>query len=159
MVAAIRRGRGVHSVCRHECARKLQANNFSTVTFVFLIDAALTILHNSPPRMVVTELKMDLACPESCFQAESASACMQQMQNWAGTMFWKRHLSIMSVARQMCQSPFEETLVQDYAGLGTLNLFTIIQGKLYNIMEHSKGHFRRLMLTPESNALSTISSS
>ncbi|KAK5797532.1 hypothetical protein VI817_003823 [Penicillium citrinum] len=98
-----------------------------TVTFVFLIDAALTILHNSPPRMVVTELKMDLACPESCFQAESASACMQQMQNWAGTMFWERHLSIMSVARQMCQSPFEETLVQNYAGLGTLNLFTIIQ--------------------------------
>lgn len=127
------------------------------MTFVFLIDAALTILHNSPPRMVVTELKMDVACPESCFQAESASACMQQLHNWTDTMFWESRLSIKSVVRQICQGPLEDTLIKDFASLGTLNLFTIIQCKLHQSGRIKGGIFRRLILTPHSNTLPTIS--
>lgn len=98
-----------------------------TTIFVFLIDAALTILHNSPPRMVVPELKMEVATPESCFQAESASECMEQLRNWAQSRFWKNRLSVVSVVRRICQSPIEESLIQDFACLGTLNLFTTVQ--------------------------------
>ncbi|KAJ5983198.1 hypothetical protein N7481_005297 [Penicillium waksmanii] len=98
-----------------------------TIIFVFLIDAALTILHNSPPRMVVPELKMDVACPESCFQAESASECMKELHTWATTRFWKSRLSIVSVVRRICQCPIEESIIEDFAGLGTLNLFTLVQ--------------------------------
>lgn len=109
--------------------RKTKSDNSSTTIFVFLIDAALTILHNSPPRMVVPELKMDVATPESCFQAESASECVEQLRNWSETRFWKNRLSVVSVVRRICQNPIEQSLVQDFACLGTLNLFTMVQGK------------------------------
>lgn len=72
---------------------------------------------------------MDIACPESCFQAESAAECMKELRGWAETRFWKSRLSVVSVVRRICQSPIEEALVQDFACLGTLNLFTVVQGK------------------------------
>ncbi|KAJ5089197.1 hypothetical protein N7532_007881 [Penicillium argentinense] len=106
-----------------------------TIIFVFLIDAALTIFHNSPPRMVVPELKMDVACPEACFQAESAGECMRQLKFWAKTRFWKHRLSIVSVVRRICQSAIDESLVQEFSQLGTLNLFTMVQS-IHSLMFH-----------------------
>lgn len=100
------------------------------MTYIFLIDAALTILHNSPPRMVVSELKMDVACPESCFQAESAEECGKNLRAWAVTRFWKKRISVVSVSRRVCQSMIDDDLVQEYSLLGTLNLFTMVQGGL-----------------------------
>lgn len=97
------------------------------MTYIFLIDAALTILHNSPPRMVVSELKMDVACPESCFQAESAQECFQNIRGWAQTRFWKNRISVVSVVRRVCQNMIDDGLVQEYSHLGTLNLFTMVQ--------------------------------
>ena len=97
--------------------------------FVFLIDAALTIFHDSPPRTLVSELKMDVACPEACFQAESAEECLGSLRVWAGTRFWKNRLSIVSAVRRICQSPIEDSLAQELSQLGTLNLFTMVQGE------------------------------
>lgn len=99
-----------------------------TITFAFLLDAALTILHNSPPRIVVSELKMDVACPEACFQAETAEECLASLKVWSSTRFWKKRLSVVSVVRRICQGPIDETLVQGFSSLGTLNLFTLVQG-------------------------------
>lgn len=99
------------------------------MTYIFLIDAALTILHNSPPRMVVSELKMDVACPESCFQAESAQDCIKEVRAWAQTRFWKNRISVVSVVRRVCQKTIDDDLVQEYSHLGTLNLFTMVQGR------------------------------
>lgn len=129
LVETICRGRRVDSVRLLSLRGNCQADEPSTIIFVFLIDAALTILHNSPPRMVVPELKMDVACPESCFQAESAPECMKELHTWATTRFWKSRLSIVSVVRRICQCPIEESIIEDFAGLGTLNLFTLVQGK------------------------------
>ncbi|OOQ91172.1 hypothetical protein PEBR_01253 [Penicillium brasilianum] len=106
-----------------------------TMTYIFLIDAALTILHNSPPRMVVSELKMDVACPESCFQAESAEECGNNLRAWAVTRFWKKRISVVSVARRVCQSMIDDDLVQEYSLLGTLNLFTMVQA-IHSLMFH-----------------------
>jgi hypothetical protein len=36
----------------------------------------------------------------------------------------------VSVVRRICQSPIEESIIEDFAGFGTLNLFTLVQGKL-----------------------------
>lgn len=96
---------------------------------MFLIDAALVIFHNSPPRVVVSELKMDLACPESCFQAESAIDCRLELEYWSGTQFWENRLSIVSVVRQICQKELDDDLIGEFSRLGTLNLFTMVQGK------------------------------
>ncbi|KAJ5381795.1 uncharacterized protein N7496_004223 [Penicillium cataractarum] len=106
-----------------------------TMTFIFLMDAALTILHNSPPRMVVSELKMDVACPESCFQAESAQECNKNLRTWAVTRFWKKRISVVSVVRRVCQSIIDDDLVQEYSFIGTFNLFTMVQA-IHSLMFH-----------------------
>jgi hypothetical protein len=71
---------------------------------------------------------MDVSCPEACFQAESASDCLLQLEDWSKTGFWRNRLSIVSVVRRICQNEINEELVQEFAHLGTLNLFTIVQG-------------------------------
>ncbi|KAJ5688988.1 hypothetical protein N7462_003380 [Penicillium macrosclerotiorum] len=86
-----------------------------TIIFIFLIDAALTILHNSPPRMVVLELKMDVACPEACFQAESANDCFEALQPWASSRFGAKRLSIVSALHNSLV--FESTLAPIQTGL------------------------------------------
>ncbi|KAJ5664999.1 uncharacterized protein N7477_007447 [Penicillium maclennaniae] len=106
-----------------------------TIIFAFLIDAALTILHNSPPRIVVSELRMDVACPEACFQAETAEECLQILRVWSSTRFWKKRPSVVSVVRRICQGPIDETLVQEFSILGTLNLFTLVQA-IHSLMFH-----------------------
>ncbi|OJJ85407.1 transcription factor domain-containing protein [Aspergillus glaucus CBS 516.65] len=104
-----------------------------TLTYVFLFDAALTIFHNSPPRMVVSELRMDMACPETCFQAESAEECLSELGKWSGSVFWRERLSVASVVRRMCQprpqaqASEEQGLVLGFSQIGTLNLFTTVQ--------------------------------
>lgn len=108
-----------------------------TLIYVFLFDAALTIFHNSPPRMVVSELRMDMACPEACFQAESAEECLSELEKWSGSVFWRERLSVASVVRRMCQpqpqteAQASETLepAPGFSRMGTLNLFTTVQCK------------------------------
>ncbi|KAJ6070251.1 hypothetical protein N7467_011570 [Penicillium canescens] len=106
-----------------------------TIIFVFLIDAALVIFHNSPPRLMVSELKMDVSCPEACFQAESATECMSRFEQWTETRFWRNRLSIVSVVRQICQAEIDEDLVQEFSKIGTLNLFTMVQA-IHSLMFH-----------------------
>ncbi|GES65960.1 hypothetical protein ATEIFO6365_0012035200 [Aspergillus terreus] len=98
-----------------------------TLTYVFLFDAALTIFHNSPPRMVVSELKMEVACPEACFQAESAAECFSALKKWENSVFWRDRLSISAVVRRMCQKDLDGHLVRGFACMGTLNMFTTVQ--------------------------------
>ncbi|KAJ5524265.1 hypothetical protein N7513_009384 [Penicillium frequentans] len=105
------------------------------LTFVFLIDVALIVLHNSPPRMLISELRMDVVCPEACFQAESAAECLGCLRVWAGTRFWKNRLSVVSVVRRICQSPMEDALVHEFSQLGTFNLFTVVQA-IHSLMFH-----------------------
>jgi len=102
-----------------------------TLTYVFLFDAALTIFHNSPPRMVVSELRMDMACPEASFQAESAEECLFELRKWSSSVFWRERLSVASVVRRMCQpqpqAQTSEEPVQGFSQMGTLSLFTTVQ--------------------------------
>ncbi|KAG7107990.1 hypothetical protein HYQ45_018200 [Verticillium longisporum] len=46
-----------------------------TGIYVFLLGSAFTIFYNLPPNVVVAELHMSLASPESCFQAYSYQEC------------------------------------------------------------------------------------
>ncbi|OQE30973.1 hypothetical protein PENFLA_c002G00743 [Penicillium flavigenum] len=106
-----------------------------TIIFIFLIDAALVIFHNSPPRIMVSELKMDVSCPEACFQAESATECLSHFEKWTTTRFWRRRLSIVSVVRQICQAKIDDDLVEEFSIIGTLNLFTMVQA-IHSLMFH-----------------------
>jgi hypothetical protein len=109
-------------------SRRACNNQSRTIIFVFLIDAALVIFHNSPPRVVVSELKMDVSCPEACFQAESATECLLQLEEWTKTRFWRNRSSMVSVVRRICHYQIDEEMVREFSQLGTLNLFTVVQG-------------------------------
>ncbi|KAJ0416505.1 hypothetical protein BJY00DRAFT_316754 [Aspergillus carlsbadensis] len=98
-----------------------------TMTYVFLFDVALTIFHNSPPRMVVSELKMEMACPEACFQAESAEECFRLLKEWETMTFWRKRFSITSVLKNICQTELTSLAVDEYCQMGSLNLFTAVQ--------------------------------
>ncbi|KAL2844594.1 hypothetical protein BJY01DRAFT_248103 [Aspergillus pseudoustus] len=104
-----------------------KAAMFRTITYVFLFDVALTIFHNSPPRMVVSELKMEMACPEACFQAESAEECFRLLKEWETTIFWNKRLSITSLLKSICQTELTSLDVDEYSHMGSLNLFTTVQ--------------------------------
>lgn len=77
--------------------------------------------------MVVSELKMEMACPEASFQAESAEECLAALENWSQTIFWRRHLSIVAVVKSLCQKEQTAETVDEYSKMGTLNLFTAVQ--------------------------------
>ncbi|RDW74283.1 transcription factor domain-containing protein [Aspergillus mulundensis] len=98
-----------------------------TTTYIFLFDAALTIFHNSPPRMVVSELRMEVTCPEPCFQAQSAEECFAAIKKWEATAFWRHHMSIAALVKAICQAELEPKVVEAYADMGALNLFTAVQ--------------------------------
>ncbi|EXJ65595.1 uncharacterized protein A1O5_11122 [Cladophialophora psammophila CBS 110553] len=49
------------------------------MTFVFVMDTGLTTWHNTPTKLVLRELEMAPACPELCFQAESAAGCADKL--------------------------------------------------------------------------------
>ncbi|KAL4876470.1 hypothetical protein BJY04DRAFT_231649 [Aspergillus karnatakaensis] len=106
-----------------------------TMTYVFLFDAALTIFHNCPPRMVVSELKTEMACPEACFQAESAEECFAALNDWRATVFWRKHLSIVAVVKKICQKDLTGSAADEYSQVGTLNLFTVVQS-LHSLTFH-----------------------
>ncbi|GFG20637.1 hypothetical protein IFM61606_00685 [Aspergillus udagawae] len=98
-----------------------------TLTYVFLIDAAMAIFHHTPPRMVVSELKMDMACPEVCFQADTATECFYSFREWEQCIFWSERLSVAGVVRRICQRELDDRSVLEFSKMGTLNLFTTIQ--------------------------------
>ncbi|KIW63708.1 hypothetical protein PV04_08691 [Phialophora macrospora] len=53
-----------------------------TFIWVFFLDTAFVIFNSSPPRIALRQLRMALACPERCFQAQSAEECFMNIQWW-----------------------------------------------------------------------------
>ncbi|GIK00364.1 hypothetical protein Aspvir_004387 [Aspergillus viridinutans] len=105
----------------------IEEESIRTLTYVFLIDAAMAIFHHTPPRMVVSELKMDMACPEACFQADTATECFYALREWEGSIFWSERLSVAGVVRRICQGELGDRSVLEFSKMGTLNLFTTVQ--------------------------------
>ncbi|KAE8407021.1 hypothetical protein BDV37DRAFT_269450 [Aspergillus pseudonomiae] len=104
----------------------VEEERIRSLLYVFCIDSAITMLHNSPPRMVVSELKMDMASPEECFQARSATECFTALSAWKDSIFWRERLSMSAVVRRICQRSLDDHLVQEYSRMGTLNMCTIV---------------------------------
>lgn len=78
--------------------------------------------------MVVSELKLEMAYPEACFQAGSADECFSALKQWEDSIFWRGRLSVTAVVRKICQRELDTSLAQEFARMGTLNMFTTVQG-------------------------------
>lgn len=94
--------------------------------YVFLLDSAFVIFHNSFPRMVLQEMQIDLTSPESWFQASSPAEFNSAVQSNPGLP--EKHLSLVDSVRRLCNgSPSQSTNFLD--GASRLNLFTIATGE------------------------------
>ena len=100
------------------------------MSYVFLLDGGFVIFNNMPPRMVVSELEMGLACPDECFQAPSASECLAILETWAGKTPQFYQYSIVSVLETMFRRDLSVEKKGIYAHFGILNLFIIVTGML-----------------------------
>ncbi|KAJ5124440.1 uncharacterized protein N7515_008265 [Penicillium bovifimosum] len=94
-------------------------------TWIFLLDTAFVIFNNLPPRMVIKEMRMHMATPESCFQATTADECHQQIQLFlpARSIYWT--ISFRGSFEAICKDELPVTIRQLLASLGPSNLFAL----------------------------------
>lgn len=95
--------------------------------FVFLQDIAFVIFNNLPPRMTAAELKLNLCCPEECFQAETAGECFIELQMWRSLPLAKLSLSTTLLA--ICRETLSEAMCMNFANAGPLNMFSLTTGE------------------------------
>jgi hypothetical protein len=98
-------------------------------TWIFLLDTAFVIFNNLPPRMVIKEMRMHLATPESCFQALTADECHQEIQTHlpCGSAYWS--LSFRGAFEALAKDTFPSSMRQIIAASGPLNLFALTSGQ------------------------------
>ena len=78
--------------------------------------------------MVIAELQMDIACPEACFQAESAQDCLYHLQIWMAPGMEALKLPVLQCVRRICQEAAGEDLAERCKQLDTINMFVLISG-------------------------------
>lgn len=97
-----------------------------TMHFVFLQDIAFVIFNNLPPRMAAAEMKLNLCCPEECFQAESAGECFIELQMWRSLPLAR--LSLSTALATICRETLSEAVCMSFASAGPLNMFSLTTG-------------------------------
>lgn len=96
--------------------------------WIFLLDTAFVIFNNLPPRMLIKEAKIHMACPESCFQADTAGECQQQLQLLHHTGGLAPELLLRTAVKDLCNANLAQARMDAFANLGPLNLFVLASG-------------------------------
>ncbi|RFU24367.1 hypothetical protein B7463_g11972, partial [Scytalidium lignicola] len=132
------------SKARHRDMRSLAENDFNweefiyteekirIILFVYLLDAAFVTWNNHPPRMILCELQMGLAHPESCFQAESSTKCFQNIKYWYSLFPQQQDECFYSVIQTFCRSKMNEVDQFRFAYTALINFWAIV--KAFQIM-------------------------
>ncbi|RDL41437.1 uncharacterized protein BP5553_01416 [Venustampulla echinocandica] len=97
-----------------------------TFLWIFLLDHAFTIFYNLPPRMVIKEMKMHMAFPESCFQAATEDECYEQIQSWMLGLGRTCCITLRTAVEDACEKVLVQDTHRNLARLGPLNLFAIV---------------------------------
>ncbi|KAJ5440032.1 uncharacterized protein N7458_011030 [Penicillium daleae] len=122
-------------------------------TWIFLFDTAFVIFNNLPPRMVIKEMKMHLATPESCFQALTADDCYREIQTHlpSGNAYWS--LSFRGAFEALAKDTFSPSMRQIIAASGPLNLFALTSAIHSQIFQYRSSVSSSQNLTPIRNTL------
>ncbi|KIW21265.1 hypothetical protein PV08_01845 [Exophiala spinifera] len=148
-IVSVARDIGLHTAQQLDYSQ-LSANDFVWTEFVlreelirvflwiFLIDTAFVIFNNLPPRLVIKEMKMHMACTEATFQASTARTCWDQIQR---DLELKRESgnikALCSAVELLCKDsgriPQDQLLA--LADLGPLNLFSMTSA-LHSLIFH-----------------------
>ncbi|KAF3046863.1 hypothetical protein E8E12_003778 [Didymella heteroderae] len=97
-----------------------------TFLWIFLLDTCFVIFNNLPPRMVTKELRMRMASPESCFQAETAEDCAEAFREWTSHTSQEVRVSLHEAIQIFCSGDLSPSSCNGFAKLGPLNLFVMI---------------------------------
>ncbi|KAF9894858.1 hypothetical protein FE257_004479 [Aspergillus nanangensis] len=101
-----------------------------TFSFVFLLDSAFVIFHNSVPRMVLQEMAIDIPCPEEWFQASSPEEFICLTNSYPTET--KSSTLLSESVRHLCtESPDIDIVAYLGNSASKLGLFTIATGNLH----------------------------
>jgi hypothetical protein len=100
-----------------------------TLLYVFLLDSGFVIFNNLPPRMAAAEMKLDLACPESAFQATSPMECFDRLEEWRFSANMTKTMSVSEALETLCREELDERTCKVFATFGTLNMFTMASSR------------------------------
>ena len=96
------------------------------------MDTALVIFNGCPPRFALRELRMALACPEKCFQAQSADECFVNIQWWlckTRRSEQSRPQTMFDFISTFCKGDIEPLARDAIAHEAYINHFAIPSGK------------------------------
>ncbi|KAJ5766634.1 uncharacterized protein N7511_004250 [Penicillium nucicola] len=123
-------------------------------TWIFLLDTSFVIFNNLPPRMVIKEMRMHMAMPETCFQATTADQCHQQIQFAlpAQSLYWK--FSFRGAFESLCKNDLVLEVRHMVSSLGPLVLFALASAIHSQIFQFRSAVGSFQLHAPISNALS-----
>jgi hypothetical protein len=91
-----------------------------------MIDSSFLIFHNTPPRLVLQEMTIDLTCPEVLFQAASTASFQLELDALQQTCIPLPRLS--DAIRELCADSKNSSDSVLQFGASKLNMFTIVTG-------------------------------
>jgi hypothetical protein len=106
--------------------------------------------------MVIKEMQMRMAYPESCFQATTPEACATATHlcmSRAGSVY---ELSVRDAVEAFCADSISSPMRSSLANLGPLNLFVISSGKLDNIFARG-GSTKAMLIMQQLSIFSSFS--
>jgi hypothetical protein len=91
--------------------------------------------NNQPPRIVVRELDIALACPAPCFQATTEEECFRHIKTWTSNQLWRKKVTILSAVDSFQQMGMNVDAINFFSQVGVLNLY-VIAAALHSITFH-----------------------
>ncbi|KAI8943795.1 hypothetical protein NX059_001769 [Plenodomus lindquistii] len=131
-------------------------------SYISAIDASLALFYRHTPRMVLSELIMDMSSPESCFQASSQQECFNELKMWRLNMgigtTTNNNLTILSAVEALHDDRLmtEAHVRRAFSHLSVLNMFTIIHAlylQVYRLETSATNSLSTAETAPIVNAL------
>ncbi|KAL4890034.1 hypothetical protein BDV59DRAFT_209967 [Aspergillus ambiguus] len=104
-------------VATEECIR--------TMLFVYTHDTGFAIFSNYPPRTRIQEMSLGMACPEACFQAQSAVECFMAIKTWTSHPLRKCQMRLRDIVQTMLCPDVSLDVQAYFSHLGILNLWIL----------------------------------
>ncbi|KAJ4198775.1 hypothetical protein NW767_008766 [Fusarium falciforme] len=106
------------------------------VMWTFMFDKGFVLFNNIPPRMVIKEMTMHIAWPDSIFQASTATECAREIQAFLSRSSSGSYLTLCEVFERYCKDKMDPNLRRVLVEHGASHLFAIILAIYSTIFQH-----------------------
>lgn len=122
---------GMYSVgASKQCPARTFANVMPrTILFIYIHDTGFAIFSNYPPRTRIQEMSLGMACPEACFQAQTATECLSAIRTWTAHPLWGCRRTLRDIVKVMFCKDINLDVRAYISHLGILNLWIVCSGK------------------------------